>query len=322
MYPTLELQGTNVTFHNGGATFPLPEDHRMQAAIGSPNGECGTGVNTEVYEFSGCYWDGPPMTTATAHGIWYSVSGEDDLPLEYLGHDSTPTSLAARVTSEIRFDFSQGKPPMGSITGRVNAVGQGARSNWIVLRWTDGSSMLLGADENASETFSYFIPTIPEASSAVVALRGRNFEYPLAVAFADNVSPGQTGIQLEVPQSASVIAPGDNQTNIDGNTMFQWSGDAKVFVFVAETADFKELMHVVTSSKRIRLPVVPAAPYTPPAGAQFKWHVETHGDYASMDEAAGPEGLISAFFANRLQGPRRGPGSYTASAQRTFTTAN
>ena|SRR5688572_28209671 len=209
---------------------------------------------------------------------------------------------------------------MGSVTGRVSARGQGTRSNWLALRWSDGTSFSIGEDYSGTDAFSYFVPTIENASAAVVALQGRNGEFPLSVAFADNLSAGMTGVQIDLPLPAAPVAPGDGQTGVDGSTAFQWSGDAKVFVFVAEVVG-GDAMYVVTSAKQAELPVVPDAPYTPPAGAQFRWHVETHGNLASVDEAAGSEGFISAFFEGRLHGPKRGPGSFTASAARKFTTA-
>ena len=320
VYPVFETQLASLVWHTRGSTFPLADDERIWAGFGSPDGDFAAGVNTADYDSPIVYWSGPETTVGVTHGIKITVSGDDELPLEYLAHDQKPLSLSVGADAEATFDFSRGKLPMGPVTGRVTARGQGTRSNWLVLRWSDGTSFSIGEDYSGTDAFSYFVPTIENGSAAVVALQGRNGEYPLSVVFADNLSAGMTGVQLDLPLPAAPVAPGDMQTGVDGGTLFRWSGDAKVFVFVAQIAG-GDAMYVVTSAKEAKLPVVPEAPYTPPAGSQFRWHVETHDNLASVDEAAGSEGLIGAFFDGRLHGPKRGSGSYTASAVRRFTTA-
>jgi hypothetical protein len=266
------------------------------------------------------YWTGPETTVGVTHGLMFTVSGEDELPLEYLAHDAKPLTLALYTDAEATFDFANTKPPSGAIAGRVTGKGRGDRRNLLVLRWTDGTSFVLGADEAATEAFSYQVPTIANASAALIGMQGRWDQYPRSVAFADNLSAGQTGITLEIPASASLSAPGDGTTRVDAATPFQWTGDAKVFVWAAHAKQGYDAMFVVTSAKETKLPIGEATAYTPPAGAEFAWSVETHGPYASVDEAAGDEGWISAYFDGRLHGPRRGAGTFTVSEQRPFVT--
>lgn len=51
--------------------------------------------------------------------------------------------------------------------------------------------------------------------------------------------------------------------------------------------------------------------------------METHGDWASVDEMAAPGGFMDAFASDGATpiGPRLGNGEYTASVSRYFTTA-
>jgi hypothetical protein len=293
----------------------------MLAGFGSPDGDFTVGVNQPDYESPLVYWTGPETTVGVTHGLMFTVAGPDELPIDYLGHDAKPLTLSVGTDAEATFDFTNTKPPSGMITGRVTSKGQGDRRNFLVMRWTDGASATIAVDTASPEAFSYLVPTITNGSAALIAMQGGWDQFPRSAVFADNLSPNQNGINLEIPPAASVSAPGNGAMRVDATTTFQWTGEAKVFVFVARVKkDAYDAMYVVTSAKEARLPIGEATGYTPPAGTEFDWYVETHDVYASVDEAAGGDGLISAYFDGRLHGPRRGPGSYTASERRTFNT--
>jgi hypothetical protein len=321
VYPASEQQLASLIWHTQGATFPLQDNQRMLAGFASPDGDFTVGVNTADYDSPLVYWSGPQTTVGVTHGLLYTVSGAEELPLEYLAHDSKPLTLTVGAHAEATFDFANTKPPAGAITGRVTAAGQGDRENWVVLRLSDGTQFMVADDASSADAFSYLVPTIANASAAIIALQGRADQFPRAVAFADNLSAGQTGVQVDVPLTSTLSAPGDGTMRVDATTPFQWAGTAKVFVLVAKAKQGYDAMYVVTAAKEAHLPVGEATSYTPPAGAQFEWHVETHGAYANVDEATGGDGLISAFFDGYLHGPRRGAGSFTASALRTFVTS-
>jgi hypothetical protein len=321
VYPASEQQLAGLIWHTQGATFPLSDTQRMLAGFASPDGDFTVGVNTADYDSPLVYWSGPETTVGVTHGLLYTVSGAEELPLEYLAHDSKPVTLTVGGDAEATFDFANTKPPAGAVTGRVNAAGQGERENWVVLRFSDGTQLNIADDSSSADAFSYLVPTITNATAAIVALQGRYDQYPRAVAFADNLSANQTGVQIDIPLASTLSAPGDGTMGVDAMTSFQWAGSAKVFVFVAKAKQGYDAMYVVTAATETHLPIGEATLYTPPAGVQFEWHVETHGAYASVDDAAGGEGLISAFFDGHLHGPKRGAGSFTASALRTFVTS-
>lgn len=319
-YVASEMQQTNLVWHTHGATFPLADDQRMQAGFASPDGDFEVGVNAADYASPLVFWYGPTRTAGTTHGLLYRVSGAQELPLEYPAHDAKPLSLAVGADAEATFEFSGSPLPSGPVSGQVSAKGQGSRENWIVVRWADGAAFLIADDESSADAFSYVVPAIADASVAIVAMQGRYDSFPRAVAFADGVTARQADLHIEVPAASSLSAPGDGVRGIDGTAQFAWTGDAHVFVFVALAADGYDRMYVVTAAKQAKLPIGEATSYAPPAGATFRWHIETHGDYASVDDAASSEGLISAFFDGSLHGPRRGNGSLTASEQRSFIT--
>lgn len=88
------------------------------------------------------------------------------------------------------------------------------------------------------------------------------------------------------------------------------------------TANFSYVvptMFVVTSAKQTKLPTFPATSFAIPAGEPCDWSVETHGTYATPDEATGPEGMLDTLSNGEPRGPRHGAGVYTESESRAFT---
>jgi hypothetical protein len=98
-----------------------------------------------------------------------------------------------------------------------------------------------------------------------------------------------------------------------------------VYVFHLESNGYFEGIYVITSRSEIQYPQVPdfnmvlsAQPVDPEALSTFYfyWVVETHGDYANVDAATGPDGFFDSFAYDRTvgTGPSRGStGYYTES---------
>jgi hypothetical protein len=141
----------------------------------------------------------------------------------------------------------------------------------------------------------------------------------MAAAYAE-VEPGGPALALELPALPTLAAPDDGKTNIDGNSEFQWNGDAHVFTLCARAIDTYDAIYVVTQAKQTRLPIGAAVGYTPPANAAFEWSVEVHDAYPSIDEATAEAGYLSAYGTDTIRGPRRGAGRFAQSVPRVFTT--
>jgi hypothetical protein len=141
----------------------------------------------------------------------------------------------------------------------------------------------------------------------------------VSAAYAE-VEAGAPALTLELPALPTLAAPDDSKANVDGNSMFQWNSDARVFVLAARAVDYYDTVYVITEAKQTRLPIGADFGYTPPANAAFEWSVEVHDAYPSIDDAAGPTGHLSAYGTERIRGPRRGSGKYAQSVPRLFTT--
>jgi hypothetical protein len=76
----------------------------------------------------------------------------------------------------------------------------------------------------------------------------------------------------------------------------------------------------VTEGKQTRLPIGIQFGYTPQASSDFSWSVEVHDAHATIDEATGEAGHLSAYAAEDIRGPKRGPGTFARSVPRYFTT--
>jgi hypothetical protein len=79
---------------------------------------------------------------------------------------------------------------------------------------------------------------------------------------------------------------------------------------------------IVTGEKRVTIPEFPNG-FTLIPDDLYNWRVETHGDAATVDEAAGPDGFVDSWapYADGPNNPKRGDGTYAISAGRLFTTA-
>jgi hypothetical protein len=72
---------------------------------------------------------------------------------------------------------------------------------------------------------------------------------------------------------------------------------------------------VVTTKREAHLPV--AATFMLQPNHNFAWRIETHGSYASTDEAAGPEGFLDTCgYDFRPRGATRGKGSFAETSAR------
>ena len=64
------------------------------------------------------------------------------------------------------------------------------------------------------------------------------------------------------------------------------AGDAQTFVYHAESDDYFEGIYIVTSNKQVTIPEFPNG-WELRRDMSYYWTVETHGDYASVDQMTG-----------------------------------
>jgi len=327
VYPPPSPHYSTVTLQTTGASSPLPAGQQLYAAFGSPDADFESTWLEPGGTFSGSYWSGPEQTSGAVHALLVQNTEADGAPTGFVAYDSQPLSLVSSSSVAANVTASLAGPPVasGTVSGSVTSHG-GSRSNWFVLRWPDGTSLSTAlADEGPSDAFSLVVPNIADASLAVIAMEGSVVRPPYAVSFLDGVVVGSTDNRIAIPAVPQSVVPAEAKTGVDATTAFEWVATGNVFVlhFIAKETD--DEFFLVTGKKTGSLPGRGRVPYVAPANAQFIWRVEWHGDLASsvrsVDDAVGPAGFLSAFWENRLHGPKRGPGSYAVSEDRTFTTA-
>ncbi|HKP64435.1 MAG TPA: carboxypeptidase-like regulatory domain-containing protein [Polyangiales bacterium] len=320
VYRSADFQKGEITWHAAGVTFPLPSDQYILAGFGCPDGD-GFQRLTAADTTLEVSWIGPLASSrCVTHALQYRASSDNARIVEYLAHSTTSVTLSSSMPAQASLSFGGTKLLDNTISGNVIAPGEGARTNWARIRWNDGTFLPIAEETPTSETFSYRVPMLPDANIMIVGLRGMPGGRPLALAIADNLTPGMTNVELRVPNWPSLTEPADAKMAVDGDTLFQWSTDSRVSVLVAVAKEGNDSMYVVTANKEAHLAMRPRVPYTPRAGSSFDWFVATHGDFASMDEATGSDGFISGYSYAQVHGPRRGNGSFTSSAGRSFTT--
>jgi hypothetical protein len=278
-------------------------------------------ISQPMEDFSGAYWDGPATTMGVVHALKIGIDPATEIPISFLAHAEKPIALTQSGDFSVALDLGGTSLPTGTLSGNVSGAAGRSRENWVELIWNDGTVLPLTFDEAVgSDAFSYVVPTLPNTRIGVIGLAGDANDPPFAVAYVDDAASGQSGIALNLPAAVSLGGPADAKTSVDGTSMFTWTGDDNVYVLAAYAAESDESLYVVTSKKEAKLPIAPFLPYVPRANTAFEWRVETHGKFASVDEATAEAGLIGPFFEYGLRGSKRGAGTYTESGHRKFTT--
>ena len=277
-------------------------------------GEAGAGLATT-------HWCGPASTTAIAHALlWERDSSE--LPLDYLAYDSQNVALSTSNAANFVMDLGGGAVESGILGGTVTPGTGTDRANGVFVRFPSGAAIPIAVDHTGPVDFSYVVPTLSGASLSVSASEGSWDSPPYALAHVDGLTPTSTPA-LTIPSPATIQLPADGATDVAVGTQFRFNPALGVggHLVVIYTDAAEPGMFVVTDSSTFTLPEI--AGFALAADTTYVWKVESHGDYASVDGMAEPEGFLDAYSADRGTplGRRRGDGTYTISAERAFVTA-
>jgi hypothetical protein len=198
--------------------------------------------------------------------------------------------------------------------------------NSVFLRFTSGTTLPLFEDDPGPSTFSYLVPTIPNASVTFAAADddwAGTGEF--AVVHQDGVAAGTTDLALEIPPTSTLTAPAPGAT-VDSTTSFRYqnrqTGVGAVVVRFID-ADLYQGIYVVTSSTNFTIPPVLNGGFTLRAGGEHTWVVQAHGPYANVDAMTDENGFMDSFSiaGDSPNGPNTASGTYTESAGRYFTVA-
>ena len=196
----------------------------------------------------------------------------------------------------------------------------------VFVRFSSSASIQVVDQADAPNAFSYLVPKLANASIMVAAREGP-YDGPTGLAHADGLSPGANSVVLDIPAPAEPLSPvGGSASAVTKDTTFTFkaSPDSKgAFVVWMENTSFQQTLYIVTSKTSFKIPVVAGGMFELDAAQTFRWRVETHGAFATVDEMTGASGFMDAFSFNwsTPMGPKQESGSFTMSGAYGFTTA-
>jgi hypothetical protein len=304
------------------------ETQNLTLAIGSAHGtwqsaDIGTGRDAAAF-----YWVGPTAIAATAHGLLWEYDSATDLPTDYVSYDTFTVALDDTATTQpVNVNVEPEDITQGNIAGSITNTSSAGPVNSGFLRFTSGATLRLFQDDPGPATFSYLIPTIPNASITFAASDEDWDTSEFAVVHQDGVAAGTTNLALEIPPTSTLTAPAPGAMSVDSSTSFRYqnrqAGVGAVVVRFIDTS-FYQGIYVVTSSTDFTIPPVLNGGFTLRAGGEHTWVVQTHGPYADVDAMTGENGFMDSFsidFGASPNGPNTASGTYTQSAGRFFTVA-
>ncbi len=337
--PTLQVYNARQAYEapivvkTTGVGTPGPTD-TITAAFGTPSGETEDAEVDPTYaggETVNVGWLGATSSTGTAHALlWSTASVSSPVPAKYKAYATKPMGFMAGVDDEVIFNLTPGTVDAGNISGTISG-GLGDRVNKLFARFDSNAVIELMKLSSAPNTFSYLVPTLPKASITVAATAGSEYG-PIGVAHADGLQQGESSTKLVIPVPATVKKPKIGAP-LAANHVFSLTpgaGNDGPFVIFIERRDRSYFsMYIVTTQTDVALPSVLGGTFTllpevGEQGAEYAWGIETHGDYATVDDMAGPAGFIDSFGASwgsSPTGPTRQNGSFTYSGSYPFTLA-
>jgi hypothetical protein len=325
VYVALPQRSNSVLAQFSNVTFPLADNATVLVAFGSADGSGGFETTGSSINYSSILWRGPALTNGTLHGLRLQRASSDfnALPTMYQGYDGQPYTLDdSSPSTQVALNLATSAIPTGNVSGVVASTATGEAENDAWLVFSSGGVMQLLADAKGNGAFSYLVPTLPASSIVFSAQRGSHYRLPYAVAHVDGLAPGAAVGTVTVPAPATPTLPVTGATGVSNATSFMWNGQGSDTISIMAIA-FQNVdvnFFVVTSGANATIPSIPGLPA--PNNALALWSVETHGPYATVDEAAGPTGMLDAFRQTgeylRPPTPSR---RFTKSEERSFTTA-
>lgn len=332
VYDGIEYTSGTTTLTVMGPTLPLSSNQRIGFSFGSPDG-LNTTIFDDFYFTSGnsedvyIYWWGGATTSGTAHALLWTRDPTTGFPTTYSAYDHHALVPSETTTTTLGMNLTTAGSglPVGNIGGTVTTSAS-SHENAVYLRPLDGAAIQLIDDASTSSaSFLYKVPNITGVGVTFAAVDGTLGYAPVGVAHMDDLAAGQTNLSLTTPTPQRQVGPVDGAPRVDGTTSFSWQGDPGVSLCIFNIIDASsgfvgDHIYVVTKEKSLKIPSFPVS-FSIPPNNDVRWSIETHGSYATVDEAAGPKGFIDQFAYHAPEGSRRGTGTYTQSEWRAFTTA-
>jgi hypothetical protein len=340
--PTLQVKFGLVSSSSGGITwtfqnFPTggaPVPRAIGIAFGSPDtiwnetfsDPNGTDLGPTYIDF-----EGVTSTAGTARALlWETPTAAQVSPTRYVAYDQQPLTIDGNTAKSVTFNMAPDATAADQVAGTVAPAVAGAIQINGYVRFDDGASIHIVQLSDAGQSFQMLMPKLPGSSVSVAALVGSTPDGPFSVAHLDGLTPGQAGVQIDVPAPVMQVAPAAGASNVAATSMFQWTASphvARMNVYCKGplNSDGYTTFNVVTEDFKTQLPALGGASGIAwPKGKTCSWAVEIHGSFATVDAAAGPTGYLDPFsyyYYGEQWGPKRDNGGFSVSGAWNFTTA-
>lgn len=273
------------------------------------------------------YWWGSATEDWTLHSLFLTRTG--GVPTAFLNYDTLTATITdtALQAEEFMVDLSTPQDiDSGKVSGAiVDDTGVG-RTNSVFLRFTSGAPMaLIDRIDASANAYEYPVPKLAN-SSITVAAAETHADDSYSVAHRDNRSVDDTGVDLVIPHPVTGLVPIDGAVNVGPDTPFTFNEgdpDNSGYLIHIENVAYNQGLYIVTASRQVKLSDVQILHDVIAPNSYHNWLVETHGQFASVDAMAGPNGYMDAFGNNNYRpwGPHHTDGAFTTSGLSYFTTA-
>jgi hypothetical protein len=330
VYNGREEHETTVILKSANGPFPLAANDSVYYALGLADGVYATSSDATAGVQADPSWLGSTTTMGSAHALWWSFNAATQAPTKYSAYVTKLIALKDGTKGDpVDFDLAAQTLDTKAIEGTVTPVGQGDRANHLFARFDSHATIPLMDQDDAPDTFSYLVPTLPNASIMFAASEGDENTGPFAIAHADGLNPGDKNIKLSIPAPALPLQPkGENAPQAQTFKFQPGTGNPGPFLIWIERADRSGYaMAIVTAKTELPLPEVTGGTFTLDKGldadSYYRWCVTTQGSYESVDDMTGPNGFLDVFGVRTgvPVGPKQTSGSYTSSAMYDFTRA-
>lgn len=326
VYAGRDQREADVLVKTTGATRGINDT--ISAAFGTPDGVTeATDITDEaVGVHTSPDWRGSATTSGTAHALFWTNNNATKLPSAYKAYQSKLAALSVNTPSDVTFDLTPAPLTVGNVAGSVTPFSDDDRENAVFLRFKSNAFIQVASETTtAPNNFSYLVPQLPDCSVTVMAREGY-YLGPMGLAHRDGLSPGDTSVALEIPEPAQPLTPASGDDNVTMATKFNFKPSADndgAFVVWLENFDYYQILFIVTSKTQLTIPEVAGGIFRLDANQFYRWHVETHGDFATVDEMTSAGGFIDEFGSDFSLpvSPKQEDGSYTLSGGFGFTTA-
>ncbi|MBE0557233.1 MAG: hypothetical protein IH628_08375 [Proteobacteria bacterium] len=179
----------------------------------------------------------------------------------------------------------------------------------LSLAFSSTRSISLGSESGAAAAFTYTVPNVTGTTITLGALgSGAGGQ---AIASKTGILVGASGVALTLPEVPQLSLPVNAASNVTNTTPFSWTTHSSMVYIAYFFGPANEPIYlVVVGTASTTIPDLTSLGLGLPASAGYTWYLIMYGPHASIDAAAGTNGIVPL-------------GDYMAalSSTRTFTTA-